>query len=138
MSKTGMRIEGFEEADRNLARLADVADKKELRALGRDALRPVAQTAKQLVRKKTGRLAKSIRVGSRLSARQAALAPPEPGTVEVYVGSGPLTQAITEEFGTVHETGQPFIRPAWDARLVEVLARLRDGAAARLQKVMKD
>jgi hypothetical protein len=135
--KTGLKIEGFEEADRNLKKLAEVADKTELRALGRDALRPVSQMAKQIVRRDTGRLAKSIRVGSRLSARQAALYPPERDTVEVYVGPGPLPQAVTEEFGTVNEVGHPFMRPAWDAKLQTVLERLRDGAAARLKRVTK-
>ncbi len=135
--KTGLRIEGFEEVDRNLEKLAEVADEKELRALGREALRPVADMAKELVRRRTGTLAESIRVGSRLSARQAALAPPERGTVEVYVGPAPLPQAITEEFGTVNETGHPYMRPAWDAQLRNVLERLRDGASARLTRVTK-
>jgi len=135
--KTGLRIEGFDEADRNLKKLAEIADEKELRALGREALRPVSEMAKELVRRRTGTLAKSIRVGSRLSARQAALAPPQRGTVEVYVGPAPLPQAITEEFGTVNEIGHPYLRPAWDARLRDVLENLRDGAAARLTRITK-
>lgn len=135
--KTGLRIEGFEEVDRNLEKLAEVADEKELRALGREALRPVADMAKELVRRRTGTLAESIRVGSRLSGRQAAMNPPEPKTVEVYVGPGPLPQAITEEFGTVNEMGHPYLRPAWDGKLDEVRGRLRDGAAKRLKDVTK-
>ncbi len=132
-----MKIEGFEEADANLEALAALSDAEALVALGIDALQPVADTARGIVRRRTGRLAQSIGVGTRLSPRQAALSAPERGTVEIYVGPGSMPQAITEEFGTVNEAGHPYLRPAWDTRLADVLARLRQGAATRLQRITK-
>jgi hypothetical protein len=135
--KTGMRIEGFDEADRNLADLRAMADRGELRDLGISALEPVAAGARGLVRQRSGRLERSIGTGDQLSPAQAAASHPAPGTVDVYVGPGALPEAITEEFGTVHEQGHPFMRPAWDSNLGAVLARLRQGAGERLRRITK-
>lgn len=135
--KTGMKIEGFEEADRNLAALEQMADADELRALAVDALEPVADMARGLARQRTGRLARSIATGTELSPAQRAMSAPAPGTVEAYVGPGSMAQAITEEFGTVHQAGHPFLRPAWDARLSDVVSRLRQGAGKRLKAISK-
>jgi hypothetical protein len=135
--KSGFRIEGFEDADRNLARLNDMADADRLKTLGIDALQPVADTAKALVRRRTGALANSIHAGDQLSRAQAARHAPEPGTVEVYVGPGPLPQAITEEFGTVHESAHPFLRPSWDGRLGEVQGRLRAALGDRMTRLLR-
>jgi hypothetical protein len=57
--------------------------------------------------------------------------------VEIYVGPGSMAQAITEEFGTVREAAHPYMRPAWDMRLGEVIARLRVGAGRRLKRIVK-
>lgn len=134
--KFGIRVDGFEEVDENLILLHHLADHDELVVLGTEALEPVAQTARSIVRTRTGRLQRSITVGDRLSPAQAAVNQPEPGTIEIYVGPGPMTRAITEEFGTVHETGHPYMRPAWDSRVATVLQRLRDGSTALLRRLM--
>jgi|UPI00083722D4 hypothetical protein len=132
-----MRVEGFGDADRNLAALERLADADDLRALGMDALEPVADAARGMVRQRTGRLMRSIGVGTQLSPAQAARVSPDPGTVEIYVGPGSMAQAITEEFGTVREAAHPYMRPAWDMRLGEVIARLRVGAGRRLKRIVK-
>lgn len=134
--KSGIRIEGFEEADANLAALSRMADEGDLRALGIDALEPVAETARSIVRQRTGRLMRSIRVGTELSRAQAARFPAERGTVEIYVGPASMTRAITEEFGTVREVGRPYMRPAWDTRVTDVVSRLRDGAGRLLRQIV--
>lgn len=135
--RAGFRVEGFDEADRNLAALDDLTDSDELKRIGIVALQPVAETAKGLVRRRSGRLGDSIHAGDRLSPVQAAKHSPEPGTVEVYVGPGSLKQAITEEFGTVHENAHPYLRPAWDGRLRAVQARLGAGLGERLTRLLK-
>ncbi|WP_289144994.1 HK97 gp10 family phage protein [uncultured Sphingobium sp.] len=135
--KSGFRIEGFEDADRNLTRLSDMTDADQLKAIGINALQPVADTAKALVRRRTGALANSIHAGDQLSRAQAARHAPEPGTVEIYVGPGPLPQAITEEFGTVYEGAHPFLRPSWDGRLREVQSRLRAALGDRLTRILR-
>ncbi|UYY60108.1 hypothetical protein [Sphingomonas sp. S2-65] len=135
--KTGIRLEGADEMDASLERLHGMTDEDALRALGFEALEPVADAARGLVRKRTGVLAASIGVGDHLSPAQAAQNTPEPGTVEVYVGPGSMTRAITEEFGTVREVGHPYMRPAWMGQLGEVQQRLRTGAARLLRSLTK-
>lgn len=135
--KAGLRIEGFDEADQKLARLDDMRDADALKDIGIDALEPVADTARALVRRRTGSLANSIHAGDRLGPRQSALSHPEPGTVEVYAGPGPLPQAITEEFGTIHEGAHPYMRPAWDSRVSDVQSRLKEGLGNRLDRIVK-
>jgi hypothetical protein len=135
--KAGLRIEGFDDVDRRLVRLDSMTDVEALKDIGIDALEPVADTARALVRRRTGRLANSIHAGDQLSPAQSALHYPEPGTVEVYAGPGPLPQAITEEFGTVHEGAHPYMRPAWDSRVSDVQDRLQNGLGKRLDRIVK-
>lgn len=135
--KAGLRVEGFDDADKRLARLNDIGDASALKEVGIDALQPVADAARSLVRRRTGTLGNSIHAGDRLNPAQAALSHPEPGTVEIYVGPGPMPQAITEEFGTVHESPHPYMRPAWDSQLSAVQARLKDSLGKRLDRIAK-
>ena len=137
MSRAGLRLEGDDDVDDNLKALLKITDPDTLRRLGIDALEPVADGARGLVRQRTGRLLRSISVGDKLSPAQAASNQPEAGTVEIYVGPGPLTEAITEEFGTVHEQGHPFMRPAWDGNQGEVMRRLTAAAGDHLLDLTK-
>lgn len=137
MSRAGLRLEGADDVDANLKALLDFGDPDALRQIGVDALEPVADAARGLVRQRTGWLARSIVAGDHLSPAQAASSQPEAGTVEVYVGPGPLTEAITEEFGTVHEQGHPYMRPAWDGNIGEVRQRLARATGDRLQRLTK-
>ena len=132
-----MRVDGLDEMDAQLKSLSEMADAETLIELGEDALQPVADAARGLVRQRTGRLAASIDVGHQLSPAQAAANKPEPNTVEVYAGPGALPQAITEEFGTVHEQGHPYMRPAWDGNVGAVMTRLAKGAGDRLRGIVK-
>lgn len=131
-----MSVEGFDDVDANLESLVDLTDPDVLRDLGEDALQPVAAAARGIARVGTGQLRDSIAVGHQLNPAQAAANPPEPGTVETYVGPGPMPQAITEEFGTVHEQGHPYLRPAWDANVDLVAQRLAAGVRERLARIL--
>lgn len=114
------KLTGMAELEKKLGDLKPAVAKsvcvKALKAGGE----PVARAARDKVRERYGDLRESIDVGQRLSRRQAAENRKE-SDVEVYVGPGPFPQAITEEFGTVHETGSPFMRPAWDEKQLEAL-----------------
>lgn len=134
MSRSGCRLDGADEFDRRLEGLSDLSDADALKALGFNALEPVADAARGLVRKDTGRLERSIGVGDQLSPAQAAANVVDSGTVEIYVGPGALVEAITEEFGTVHEQGHPFMRPAWDGKVAGVMSRLVSGVRIAFRK----
>ena len=123
------RSTGFRQLDVKLDALKGVARDDALLAAFTAGAQPVADAARALVRERSGELHDSIDVGTRLSPAQAAQEPSD-GHVRVYVGPGSLAQAITEEFGTLHEAPHPFMRPAWDAE--------QDTAIAEVARVMSE
>ena len=137
MSGASFRLEGDVALVDNLKSLHGITDPQVLRRIGIDGLEPIADAARGLVRQRTGRLANSIGTGDQLSPAQAASSQPEPGTVELYVGPGALVEAITEEFGTVHEQGHPFMRPAWDGNVGEVIRRVGAATGIELNRLTK-
>lgn len=110
----GARKTGFQQLDGKMAGMKRLSgDDVAIRALTA-AGQPIAEAARANVRVASGRLRDSIIVGTQLSPSQAAAATDD-GKPHVYVGPGSLVEAITEEFGTVHEGPHPFLRPAWEA-----------------------
>lgn len=121
MSET-ITVTGLKECGAALAKLPLATS----RAIQRDILtrrgQPIADTARELAPRDEGDLRESIRVGDKLSKRQAGLHHAvAPTDVEVFVGAGPLPQAHLQEFGTVNNAAQPFMRPAWDAAKQQIL-----------------
>lgn len=76
------------------------------------AAQPIADEAQSLAPIRKGTLRRKIGVGTKLAPSQRG---PKESKYEVYVGSESLVQAITSEFGTIHERPRPFMRPAWDS-----------------------
>jgi HK97 gp10 family phage protein len=96
-----LQIIGLTELQAKLQELAATANDKrtQQRAL-KTAAKPIRDTASRLAPRRTGRLASSI-VITETSSGVAV------GTDVPY--AGPV------EFGTVHQSAQPFIRPALDS-----------------------
>jgi HK97 gp10 family phage protein len=140
--KTMVKVEGLAALQAALRQLPDATAKNVLRRVGRKVLQPVADRAEALAREHTGALKRSIGVSTKLTKSQRrANVKVGRDDVEVYVGAGGLTQAITEEYGTEDQTPHPFMRPAWDGEKRSVLANVKTGlwteidkAAARLAK----
>ena len=137
MARTSMRLEGDADMDKRLGQMEGLADREFLEQLAVSALQPVADTARGIVRQRSGELHDSIGVGTRLSYSQAADEIDDPDVVAAYVGPGSMAQAITEEFGTVNEPGNPYLRPAWDENVGGMQASVRDGLGDRLQRLAK-
>lgn len=135
------KIEGLRELDRALAELPKATGKSVLRRTGLKALEPVAEDYRSRVRVDRGDLRDSIGVGTKLTKRQAALnrklTRNTKASVEVFAGAGGLTQAITEEFGTVDQAAHPGLRPAWDANKMGVLETVKDTLAEEIDKATK-
>ncbi|WP_267348134.1 HK97-gp10 family putative phage morphogenesis protein [Sphingomonas sp. GM_Shp_2] len=94
--------------------------------------RPIADDMRDKAPRRSGQLANSVAVSTRLSPHQATVNEPI-AQFEVYVGPGPLPQAIQEEFGNDHQPAEPFIRPAYDAGVDRALRGIaEDGIAAIL------
>jgi hypothetical protein len=117
-------VEGFKDLDDALGDLSKVTAKN----VGKRALikagQPTALRYAQLVHRRSGALAKSSTVTDKLSGRQKRLTRKE-SPVEVYIGPGPLAQAVTEEFGTPTVRPHPSLRPAWDETQDAVLAGIK-------------
>lgn len=124
-----VRTVGFEQLGDKMDLLKGIARDEVLVKAFTAGAQPIANAARGNARRRSGKLANSIDVGTELSPRQSTLNGPHAG-VQVFVGPGPLPQAITEEFGTLHEEPHPFMRPAWDAE--------QNAAISEVARVMTD
>lgn len=142
MGSETLTLEGFEDFEAALDEIASVPTR---RGIGRRALRraalPLAVQLEAAAPRRSGALAESVAVSTKLSKRQAKLHRKEhrgdPAHVEVFVGAGPLSQAHTEEFGTLFQPARPWARPVWDADHRALLDRLRVALWDELQKSLR-
>ena len=123
-----VRIEGAADIRRKLLAMGDALRRDTLVPIMEDNLQPMAGDMRSMARRRTGKMADSVTVGTELSPHQAAVNEPI-AEIEVYVGPGPLPEAIQEEFGNFHESPHPFIRPAFDANVRQALKRIGEDAA---------
>lgn len=156
MARTTIKVEGFRELERALSELPRAtALNVSKRALLR-AGQPVADRAKELVPVDSGGLRDSIKVTTRLAnkpgagefaaAMRAGASRKDAGAamraaagggrskVEVYIGAGQLPHAHLVEFGSVNNTPQPYLRPAWDEGKQKVLDDIRLFLAEEITK----
>jgi HK97 gp10 family phage protein len=98
---------------------------------------PVVSSAQARVAKLTGKLGRSITVGTKLSRRQKRAAAETKTGVEVYIGAGPLPQAHMLEFGTSHQGPEPYLRPAVDANGKRIIETFRDDSRAEIAKAVQ-
>lgn len=127
-----LKVEGFAELEKALADLSKATGKGVLRRSLVKAAEPMAALAQSMAPDdpETGGfdLKKSVIVGTRLSRAQTKahrkMFRDDRAAVEVFVGAGPLPQAIQQEFGNKNHAPQAFLRPAWDAESKATLDRL--------------
>lgn len=128
-------IEGLDELQAALRALPDSTAKNVLRRVGKQALQPIADAAAQMAPVDDGTLRAGIHVGTKLSRKQKSRHS-KLGTddVEVFAGSAPLPQAHLQEFGSVNNAAQPFLRPAWDSGKSTVVETISGLLWAEIQK----
>lgn len=117
-------LRGFPELEDALAALPNAVGRRVLRAVGKEALEPIARDAASLAPERSGRLAFSVVVSEQRTRRAKRPRSLNGATatggqyVEVAMGVGSGLGALFYgwfvEFGTVDTPAQPFIRPAWD------------------------
>lgn len=112
--KMKVRIEGTDKIARNLKAMGKALTRKTLMPVLRENVQPIADDMKANAARASGEMADSVEATDRLSPAQRA-AVQRIAPVEIYVGPGPLPQAIQEEFGNVDQAPRPFIRPAFDS-----------------------
>jgi len=129
-----MVIGGFDEMEEALEELAESTRKAAMRRALVKSAKPMADLAASLAPVRSGALAASVAVSTKLDKRAAAkhrrMFNDDRAAVEVFVGpaynigSGGRHGHLLE-FGTVHSAAQPFMRPAWDQDSKALLERLK-------------
>lgn len=137
------RVEGLRELDAGFASLRDDFDmskgavKNVMKRGLMDALVPMADAAEALAPKLTGHLAETIDEGTKLTRRQARLnrSRDDKSFVEVFMGPNDPA-AVPQEFGTVDQAAQPFMRPAFAAEAQNTIGRVGTSLKGQLDKAV--
>ncbi|ECM5000032.1 hypothetical protein NZ65_22630 [Salmonella enterica subsp. enterica serovar Newport] len=116
-----MEVTGLDELERQLMALGEKVGTKVLRDAGREALKVVEEDMKQHAGYDETSIAQHMRdsIKIRNSNRKSR------GSTVVTLRVGPSKQhymkALAQEFGTVKQVAEPFIRPALDYNVQTVL-----------------
>lgn len=130
---TTFKIEGLSEVADGLNELPKATGTNVLKRALKKAAEPIASAAIRLAPRLTGHLQMSIKPSDKLSRRQKSLYHKQ-SEVEIFVGPSALAQAITQEFGTVTNHPQPFLRPAWQENKHAALESIKDVLAEEIEK----
>lgn len=136
-----VKIEGLRELDRALAELPKATGKAVLRRVLKKRAQPIADAAEAMAARRTGTLAQSAGVGTKLTKRQKSqhkkMFKSDKASVEMFAGFGGLAQATQQEFGNENHGPQPAMRPAWDATKNGVLDGIADDLRDEIMKAAK-
>lgn len=140
-----IRTEGFRELEAAMDELTNAAAKGVMRRSLLKAAQPMAEIAKGMAPDDpaTGGfdLKGSIIAGTKLSRAQTKahrkMFRDDRAAVEVFVGPGPVPQAIQQEFGNKNHPPQPFLRPAFDGDAGPLIDRLGAEMAVEVEKAVK-
>lgn len=140
LSRTMFKVEGLKELDEALVGLATEFHPRNARNVLRGALKDggqiVADAGEALAPKRTGELAQSYQVSSKLSRRQRKQHVKE-SPIETFVGPTSHPKSVQTEFGNAHQAAEPHLRPAWDGNWRRVLALIVKRTAERLEQTRK-
>lgn len=129
--KATVKIDGLAQLRDGLAELPKATSNNVLKRALTKAAEPIRADAERLAPKLKGGLARSIKVGTKLSKSQKSKHKKQ-SPVEVFVGPSGSTKSITQEFGAAHHAAQPYMRPAWDNNVGKALATVRDDIKTEL------
>ena len=135
-SRTMFKIEGLADLDHALTELPKATARNVLlRTLKKNA-QPIADAGEAMAPVRTGGLAASYTVSTKLSRGQKQNSSKE-SDVEVYVGPAPSAKSIQTEFGNAHQSPHPHMRPAWDGSVGMVLDNITKDLAEEIEKARK-
>lgn len=129
-----IRLSGFRELDAALADLPKAIERRILREVAADALKPFVEMAQSLAPVHEGHLRDSIVIGTKLTrgARRDARKDPVEG-VRVFAGTAD-PNGVPREFGSARSRAEPFMRPAWDATGQQMLDRVQRTLADKIER----
>jgi HK97 gp10 family phage protein len=133
--KFTVKVEGLNGLDAALGELPQAAGKAVLRRIAKKALQPFDQAWREKAPHLTGQLEESGGVGTKLTRRQARINRKRDDKSSIEMFAGPNNPAaVPQEFGTVDQAAQPFVRPAWDATQGETLDIVKNELGGEIQK----
>lgn len=133
-------LEGFTELDQALGQLPKATGKNVLRRIARGALEPMANEAAAAAPHRTGRLAYSITVSEKRTARARWQSARTLGLSGITMAMGPagglgtLNYASFDEFGTKDTPAFGFMRRAWDAGQSGALEYIKTNLRLEIEK----
>lgn len=134
MART-VKFEGLRELEEALSELPKATARNTLRRVLKKRAEPVKQAMEARAPRLTGYTARSIEISQSLNPAQRREAKREgKDFAEVYVGSRRGSAAVLQEFGTVTQPAQPYMRPAWEATQDDVLGGIAEDLAAEIEK----
>lgn len=138
-----IRVDGFKELDAALKEMKTATARGTVRRAMMKAFQPMADDASSLApddpRTPSPDLHRAIKVGDTLKAGRSMSTKGfgfKDGQVTVWMGPTRegYPQAMMQEFGTVNQPAQPYMRPAWDAGKGQLLEDLKANLAAEITK----
>lgn len=135
MVKVTVRTSGLKELEQALGQLPKAVGKAVLRRVAKKALQPFDASWRSKAPRLTGSLEESGGVGTKLTRRQASLnrRRDDKASIEMFAGANDPA-AVPQEFGTVDQAAQPFMRPAWDETKGEALEIVERDLAGEIDK----
>lgn len=124
---TAVRIDGITEAIAALGRVAQAAKRTALAEAATAGLEPILADAKRRVPRLSGDLERSLKV-------QVWEASENKVELEVYSDPEVAFYGPMVEYGTRYSTGQPFLRPAFDAHKGEAEDRVAQILGSRIER----
>lgn len=154
--KTSHKVEGLKELDQALKELGIATQAKVLRGALRESVQPIAEEARRLVVRGESpdglHLADAIAVSApKPTGKNGAVAGIKMVSKNVEVGDEELQAMFGQslrfrlpgwrwhftEFGTQHSAAQPFLRPAFDAKVTEAIVVFAGALRKRLERIKK-
>jgi len=148
---TTARLEGMTDLKAAFDGLSKATTKNVVRRAMIRALTPMERQAEALAPVGfTGELRRSIEVSAKLSGRQKAQHAADIGAktvqtaegwrstpqtvVFMFMGPSSSSKSIVQEFGSIYQSPQPYMRPAWDGGSMKMLDSIKDDLWAELEK----
>ena len=138
-----IRVDGFKELDSALKEMKTATARGTVRRAMLKAFQPMADEASRLApddpRTPAPDLHRTIKVGDTLKAGRSVMTKGfgfKDGQVTVWMGPTRegYPQAMMQEFGTVNQPAQPYMRPAWDEGRDQLLEDLKTGLETEITK----
>lgn len=145
-----LKVEGLRELQAALEELPKATSRNVVRRALMNALKPMEAQAEALAPSLTGQLRSTIETSAKLSRRQKAQHAADIGaktvktaegyrstpqtTVFMFMGPASSAKSIVQEFGSVHQSPQPYMRPTWDSGAMAALKSIKDEFATELEK----